>query len=97
MEMVGYANRRIPLRMAELLGVKPAFSASPGQIGSQDRHCAELSDYLAQSAAFVSDCRVLDGEACGADDHVLVPHALAAEMYGLARWLDGRAPAERPR
>lgn len=97
MQMLCYANRRIAPQMAELLGVKPTFSLFPGQIGSRDRHCAELSDYVEQSRAFLSDCCVMDKDGCSVEDYVFVPYALPAEIYGLARWLERRPPAERPR
>lgn len=95
--VIGYAHRKVPERMASLLGVKPAFSIAPGYRTSRDRYCAVLTDYLDMSDAFAADCKVLDDDGCTADDHVFVPYSLPVEIYGLAKWLAGRAPNRRPR
>jgi hypothetical protein len=76
LQVVGYAHRDIPEKMADLLGVKPAFSFPPGYRVSRDRYCSALSDYLDMSAAFAADCKVLEEDGCTADDHVFVPDGL---------------------
>ena len=92
-----YANRKAPASITQPLGAVPVFSFAADDGVRFDPTTQAVHDMVFKGDFFTRECRVLDAHGVSAEDVVIVPYAGAAEMLGLARWLEARTVAERPR
>ena len=92
-----YANRKAPASVTGPLGAIPAFSFAADDGVRFDPATQAMHDMVFKGDFFTRECRVLEAHGATADDVVIVPYAGAAEMLGLARWLEARRQPTRPR
>lgn len=92
-----YVNRRALPEIVAALEAVPAFAYGTDDFVPFDPQTQGLHDLVLKSDRFALDCRVLERHGAGAGDIVVLPYAGGAEMAGLARWLESRKAAARPR
>ncbi|MBL4720906.1 MAG: glycosyltransferase [Alphaproteobacteria bacterium] len=80
----------------EQSGGVPLFPFEPMKEMRQDPLADELHGFLYFSEAFRKACVALT-DSVTADDIVIVPHATARELFGVAGWLRSLPKARRPR
>lgn len=92
-----YVNRRAPPAIVAALDAVPVFAFGTDDFVPFDHATQGLHDLVLKSDRFAFDCRLLERHGAGPGDIVVLPYAGGAEMAGLARWLESRKAAMRPR
>lgn len=92
-----YANRKAGPEITGPLDAIPAFTFAADDGLRFDAATQAMHDMVHKGDRFTLECRLLDAHGITPDDVVIVPYAGAAEMLGLARWLETRKRAGRPR
>lgn len=92
-----YANRKAGPEITGPLQAMPAFTFAADDGIRFDARTQALHDMVLKGDHLTGELRLLDAHGVAADDVVIMPYAGAAEMLGLARWLETRKRPERPR
>ena len=92
-----YVNRKAGPEITGPLDAVPAFTFAADDGLRFEPVTQALHDMIVKCDYFAYECRLLDAHGVGPDDVVIAPYAGAAEMVGLARWLESHKREERPR